>query len=294
MNRRAFIAVLGGSIFTGPIGVEAQQADKVRQVGVLWSGSVAFTTIGDGRKAFVERLKDFGWVEGQNLRLERRYAEGKLDRLPDLAAELVQLKVSMIVAFGTQAALAAKRATTTIPIVILASDPVGTGLVTSLAHPGGNITGLTVDAGLEEIFSKRLELLKEAAQKISRVGILANRSNPSEARVLDAIAPTARALRLTFVPAEVRSPTGFDDAFALLSREHVDALTAIETPLTVEHRSSIMSYATRNRLPTVFGDRVFVDAGGLMSYGVNYTDLLRRLPNYIDKILRGARPSELP
>ncbi len=166
--------VVAVSLVLAPLGAaQEHKAGKVYRVGVLLSGSSAFDNVGHGREAFLERLSDLGWVVGQNLTFERRYAEEKLDRLPDLAAELVQLKVSMILAFGNQAALAAKGATATIPIVMIASDPVGSGLVASLARPGGNITGLTNEAGLE-IFSKRLELLQEAAPKISRVGILAN------------------------------------------------------------------------------------------------------------------------
>jgi putative ABC transport system substrate-binding protein len=199
----------------------------------------------------------------------------------------------MIVAFGTQASLAAKRATATIPIVILAGDPVGTELVASLAHPGGNITGLTNEAGLG-IFSKRLELLKETAPRISRIGILTDRSNTAEARGGAATAPFAQALRLTFLHVDVRSPRGFDDAFAVLIRERVDALTATENPLNVEHKDLIVSFATKNRLPTVFGERLFVEAGGLMFYGISFADLLRRLATCMDKILRGAKPADLP
>jgi len=286
--------ILAVSLVSAPLAAAAQQAAKVYRIGVLSSGSSIPDDVGHGRQAFLERLSDLGWVVGQNLTFEPRSADQRLDRLPGLAAELVQLKVSMIVAFGTPATLAAKRATATIPIVMLAGDPVSSGLVASLAHPGGNITGLTVDAGRDEIFSKRLELLKEAAPKISRVGILANRSNTSEARVLDAMAPTAQALRLTFLPVEVRSPSGFDGAFAVLIRERIDALTATEDRVNVEHRGSIVSFAAGNRLPTVFGERAFVDAGGLMSYGTNVADLLRRLPIYMDKILRGAKPADLP
>jgi len=286
--------VVAVSLVLAPLGAaQEHKAGKVYRVGVLLSGSSAFDNVGHGREAFEERLSDLGWVVGQNLTFERRYAEGKLDRLPDLAAELVQLKVSMILAFGNQAALAAKGATATIPIVMLASDPVGSGLVASLARPGGNITGLTNEAGLE-IFSKRLELLKEAAPKISRVGILANRSSTREARVLEATVPTAQALRFTFLPVEVRSPSDFDGAFAVLIRERIDALTATENRLNVEHRGSIVSFAAGNRLPTVFSERAFVDAGGLMSYGTNAAGLLRRLPTHMDKILRGAKPADLP
>jgi putative tryptophan/tyrosine transport system substrate-binding protein len=272
---------------------QAQQAGKVYRVGVLSAGSVALDAVGNGRQAFLERLSDLGWVVGQNLTIEPRHADGELDRLPGLAAELVQLKVDMVMAFGTPAALAAKRATVTIPIVIVAGDPVGTGLVASLAHPGGNITGLTNEAGLE-IFAKRLELLKEMAPKISRLGILTNRSNIAEARGGAATTPVAQALRLTFVPVDVRSPSGFDGALAVLIRERVDALTATENPLNVEHKDLIVSFANKNRLPTVFGERVFVDAGGLMSYGISFADLLRRLATCMDKILRGAKPADLP
>jgi ABC-type uncharacterized transport system substrate-binding protein len=277
-----------------PFAADAQQAGKVPRVGILSSGSAAFNEVpAEGRRVFRERLSDLGWIVGQNLTFESRYAEGNLERLPGLAAELVQLKVSMIVALGTQPSLAAKRATATIPIVIIAGDPVGSGLIASLAHPGGNITGLTMEAGLE-IFSKRLDLLKQAAPKISRVGILANRSNTSEARFLDAMAPVAQALRLTFLPVEVRTSRDFADAFSVLSRERVDALTATENPLNMEHRGSIVSFAARNRLPTMFGERLFVDAGGLMSYGISFIDLFRHLPTYMDKILRARSPAISP
>jgi putative ABC transport system substrate-binding protein len=285
--------VLTLSLVLAPFAAQAQQVGKVYRVGVLSAGSVALDAVGNGRQAFLERLSDLGWVVGQNLMIEPRHAEGQLDRLPGLAAELVQLKVGMIVALGTSAALAAKRATATIPIVIVAGDPVGTGLVASLAHPGGNITGLTNEAGLG-ILSKRLELLKETAPKISRLGILTDRSNTAEARGGAATAPFAHALRLTFVPVDVRSPSGFDGAFAVLIRERIEALTATENPLNVEHKDLIVSFATKNRLVTVFGERVFVEAGGLMSYGISFADLLRRLATCMDKILKGAKPADLP
>ena len=292
MDRRAFITVVGGSILVAPLAGGAQQAGKVYRIGVLSSASSIADNPG-GRRAFSERLSDLGWVVGQNLTFEPRSADQRLDRLPGLAAELVQLNVSMILAYGIQAALAAKRATATIPIVFIAGDPVGSGLIASLARPGRNITGLANDAGLE-ILSKRLELLKEASPKISRVGILTNRSNSPDARLLDATAPTANTLRLTFLPVDVRGPSAFDGAFAVLIRERVNALTATDNPLNAEHRGSIVAFAAGNHLPTVFGDRAFVDAGGLMSYGVSFADLLRRLPTYVDKILRGAKPPDLP
>jgi putative ABC transport system substrate-binding protein len=293
MRLIGLVVILVVSLFAAPLAAQAQQAGKVYRVGVLSAGSIALDAVGNGRQAFLERLSDLGWVVGQNLTIEPRHAKGELERLPGFAAELVQLKVDMVVAFGTPAALAAKRATVTVPIVIVAGDPVGTGLVASLAHPGGNSTGLTNEAGLE-IFAKRLELLKEMPPKISRLGILTDRSNTAEARGGAATAPSAQALRLTFVPVDVRSPSGFDGAFAVLIRERVDALTATENSLNVEHKDLIVSFATKNRLVTVFGERVFVEAGGLMSYGISFADLLRRLATCMDKILKGAKPADLP
>jgi putative ABC transport system substrate-binding protein len=291
--RAALAVALAVGILALPLASEAQPAGKSVVIGVLSPGSPSSDP---GRQAFLKQLQDLGWVVGQNLTIQPRYAEGKLDRLPDLAAELVQHKMSLIVAVGTPASLAAKHATATIPIVILAGDPVGTGLVASLARPGGNITGLTSDAGLElaELGAKRLELLKEATPKISRVGILSNPSNPAEARATARMPALARTLGLTFLPLEVRSPGGFDSAFAVLSHERADALIVVENSLNFEQRQLIIDFAARNRLPTVFGDRVFADAGGLMSYGTDWVDLLRRTATYIDKILKGAKPADLP
>jgi len=293
MNRRAFLGTMTGSLLTAPLTAGAQQAAKVYRLGVLSLGSSS----GDiGREAFVQRLRELGWSVGNNVMFEARYAEGKVDRLPGLAAELAQLKVSVILAFGTPASLAAKHSTATIPIVVMAGDPVGTGLVTSLARPGGNITGLTPEASVDliQMATKRLGLLKEAAPKTLRVGILWNTANPAEARVRDAVLGSARALGLTLLPVEVQSTDDFSGAFALLSREHADALTATEDLLIVEQRQLIVDFALQNRLPTVFGGRVFVDAGGLMSYGTDWVDLLRRLATFVDKILRGAKPADLP
>ena len=259
MHRRTFLCGFTLGTLATQLISEAQQAGKVHRVGVLSSGSSVPDAVSHRWQAFLGRLNDLGRVVGQNLTFEPRSADQRLDRLPGLAAELVQLNVSMILAFGSQAALAAKRATATIPIVMVATDPVGSGLVASLARPGENITGLTYEASLE-ILSKRLELLKEASSKISRVGILTNRSNTPEARPLDATVPTAQALRLTFLPVDVRGPRDFDGAFAVLIRERVDALTATDSPLNTEHKGPIVSFAAGNRLPTVFGDRVFVVA----------------------------------
>jgi ABC-type uncharacterized transport system substrate-binding protein len=254
MRRIGLTVALTLGLILAPFAAESQQAGKVYRVGVLSPGSSIPDDVGQGRQAFLERLSDLGWVVGQNLTFERRSADQRLDRLPGLAAELVQLNVSMILAFGNRATFAAERATATIPIVMIAGDPVGSGLIASLARPGGNITGLTSEASLE-ILSKRLELLKEAVPKISRVGILANRSNTPEARMLDATAPTAQALRLTFLPVDVRSPSDFDGAFVVLIRERVDALTATDGPLNEEHRgqSSASPPGTASRRCSVSG-----------------------------------------
>ena len=273
-----------------PLTAAAQQPAKVVRIGIL-------SPVGPGtdpiRLAFPQRLGELGWVVGQNLTLEPRYAEGNVTRLPDLAAELVQLKVSVILAFGTPASIAAKNATATIPIVILAGDPVGTGLVASLARPGGNLTGVTIEAGLE-LAAKRLELLKEVAPRTSRVGILWNPANIAEARVREANLELGRALGLTLIPLEVRSPGDFEVAFASARRERVDALSVTENPLNMEQRDLIVSFAAKNRLPAMFGERASVRAGGLMSYGTSFADLLRHAADYVDKILKGAKPADLP
>ena len=280
-----------------PLGAAAQEykAGKVQRIGVPSPGSVAGVG-GIGAQEFVQRLRELGWSVGQNLLVEARYAEGKLDRLPTLATGLAQLQVSVILAFGTPASLAAKHATATIPIVVMAGDPVGTGLVASLARPGGNITGVTIEASLDltQVGIKRLELLKEAAPKTQRLGILWNTANPAAAAIREAALASARALGVTPIPVEMRTPDDLGSAFTTLSRERVDALTAADDPPIVEQRRLIIDFATQNRLPTVFGVRAFVDAGGLMSYGTDWVDVLRRAATFVDKILRGARPGDLP
>ena len=293
MERRRFIEVIAGGLLAAPFAAEAQLA-KVYWIGVLSqgtpdSGSSALAL----RQSFLQRLHGLGWIVGQNLAVEGRYAEGKLDRLPDLAAELVQLKVSVLLAFGTPAALAAKRATATIPIVMLAGDPVGTGLVASLGRPGGNVTGLTNAAGLE-LVGKRLELLKEAAPKTSRVGILWDSSNPAERHFRDATLAPARVLGLTLLPQDVRTPNDLDGALTALARARADALMVAEGSGNFEQRKLIVSFAEKHRLPTVFGERTSVEDGGLVAYGTDFADLLRHAATYIDKILKGAKPADLP
>jgi putative ABC transport system substrate-binding protein len=293
MERRRFIEVIAGGLLAAPLAAEAQPG-KVYWIGVLSPGSPdSGSSALAARQSFLQRLHELGWIVGQNLAIEARYAEGKLDRLPDFAAELVQLKVSVLLAFGTPAAFAAKRATATIPIVMLAGDPVGTGLVASLGRPGGNVTGLTNAASLE-LAGKRLALLKDAAPKTSRVGILWDSSNPAELRFRDASQAPARVLGLTLLPQDVRTPNDLDGALAALSRARADALMVAESSGNIEHRKLIVSFAEKHRLPTVFGERASVADGGLMSYGTDFADLLRRAATYIDKILKGAKPADLP
>lgn len=273
-----------------PLSAQMRPTGQFARIGVLSPGSPG--PDGD-RRAFLRRLTELGWVAGQNLTFEARYAQGDLARLPDLAAELVQMRVNLILAFGTAASLAAKRATGTIPIVMFAGDPVGTGLVASLARPGGNLTGLTQEAGLD-IFGKRIELLNEVAPKASRVGAVYNPVSPAEVRGYDATVKSARSLGLTLIPLEVRSAADFEGVFVRARHEQVDALLIAENALNVEHRELIIGFAAKSRLATVFGERASVDAGGLMSYGADFADILLRSATYIDKILTGARPADLP
>jgi putative ABC transport system substrate-binding protein len=242
--------------------------------------------------AFVGRLADLGWVQGRNLTLEPRYANGRPELLPALADELVGLRVDVIVASGVSAVLAAKKATATIPIVIAgASDPVGFGLVQSLAHPGANVTGLSDSPG-REIEGKRLELLKEVVPHLSRVAMIldsTSRRDPGPAYA------AAKALRLTLlVSPETAAPDEFQRTFLALVREGAQALYAPETPVNARHRDLIVSLAAKHRLPAIYGSREFVNAGGLMSYGTSFVQLYAQAATYVDRILRGARPAELP
>jgi putative ABC transport system substrate-binding protein len=268
----------------------AQQTGKVARIGML----SPFGRVPDPfTQPFLRRLHELGWVGGQNLNFELRYAEGDLARLSDLAAELVQLKVDVILAVGTPASLAAQHATGTIPIVALAADPVGTGLVASLARPGSNLTGLSADAGLE-IGPKRLELLKAAAPNVSRVAILGDPSSPPETRGHMLLSNAAQGLGLSLVFVGVSSPGDFVDAFTSANRKHAHALVITENSLNTEYRNLIVDFTTKHQWPTVFGERTSVLAGGLMSYGTDFSDLLRRAATYLDKILKGAKPADLP
>jgi putative ABC transport system substrate-binding protein len=290
MRRREFITLLGGTAIAWPFRAAAQQPGKVYRIGILNAGTGVSPEL---RSALPEALRKLGWVEGKNVVFERRYAENQIDLLPKLAAELVRLNVDVIAAGGTLAPIAAKRATATIPIVMTAAgDPLGSGLVASLARPGGNITGLSLMA--VDLGGKRLELLHELLPRASRVAVLWNAANPYSAHVFKETENAAGALGIALQSLEVRGPGEFDSAFESARREHLDALITVEDPLTIDHRKQIADFAATNRLPTIHGVREFVEVGGLTAYGANLIDLNRRAAGYVDKILRGAKPGDLP
>jgi putative ABC transport system substrate-binding protein len=242
---------------------------------------------------FPQALRELGWIEGKNVVFETRYADDRLDRLPELAAELIRLKVDLIVTYGTLAPLAAKRATATIPIVMSsAGDPLGSGLVASLARPGGNVTGLSMM--VPEMGGKRLQMLKQVLPGVSRVAILWNAANPYPALVFRQTEGAARGLGIQLQSLEVRSPGDFHRALEAAARQRAAALLTVEDPLIVGQRTQILDFTAKNRLPAMHGLREFVEVGGLMSYGVSLADLRRRSAGYVDRILKGAKPGDLP
>ena len=292
LQRRDFL-IAAGALLAAPLAAEAQQAAKVARIGFLGNST---TALGHLRDAFLQGMRDLGYVEGRNLVIEYRYAEGQLERFPALAAELVALKVEVLVAPPTPAAQAAKRATTTIPIVFAgAGDPVTSGLVTSLARPGGNITGLS---GLSpELVGKCLEQLKQAVPGVSRVAVLwqpGGQGERAEKDMLKEAEVAARALgmRLQFV--EARGTADFDRAFSDMTTARAGALTVLPSSMFNTERRRLADLAAKSRLPAVYQLREYVDAGGLMAYGANLADLNRRAAAYVDKILKGAKPADLP
>ena len=299
MDRRTFLTSVAG-LLAPPLAAEAQQTGKVARIGFLEQGGSGSTPgSGNSHRAFRQQLRALGYVEGQNIVIEYRYAEGRAERLPDLAAELVSLKVDVIVSGGTLAPLAAKRATTTIPIVLAAAgDPVGTGLVPSLAKPGGNITGLS-NLGAE-LSGKRLQLFKEIVPALSRVAILWNSANLVVALAMRETEAAARTLGLEVQSLEVRGPDDFENA--LLERKVLQAaisggaraLFVIEDPLLFRYLKRIADFAAGHRLPSMGLYRQFAEAGGLMTFGASLADLYRRAAIFVDKILKGAKPADLP
>jgi len=296
MNRRTLFGAAAGalltSLLTTPSLVDAQSTGNMRRIGFLAGGSSAVAA--PNVDAFRTGLRDLGWVEGQNLMIEFRFAEGRFDRLPDLATELVQLKVDLIVAVPTPAALAAKKATGTIPIVMISvTDPVGIGLVASLARPGSNVTGGSFSVGIE-IIGKQLEPLKEAFPRAASVAILVNPANPGHRLILDKMKADAKSLRLSVHLLEARAPDEFDKVFAAMVKDHVDALLVVADAMFQANRTRLAELAAKNRLPTVYTFREYVDGGGLMSYGPNLMSQYRQAAMYVDKILKGAKPADLP
>jgi len=302
MQRRGIgiIAVLLISILTPPLAAEAQQAGKVHRIGFLSPSSRSdperlASPFGErGLAAFRQGLRDLGYVEGQNIAIEYRWAEGRFERLPDLAAELVRLKVDVIVSVVTQATLAAKNATGTIPIVLVAAgDPLGSGLVANLARPGGNVTGPSSMYG--DLAGKQLELLKETVPKVSRVAVLWNPANAVwQAQMLRQTEIAARALGLQVQLLEARGPDELEGAFAAMTRERVSALLVQVDVIFALHARRIADLAAKRRVPAMYGSREHVETGGLMSYAPNIPDLFRRAATYVDKILKGAKPADLP
>ena len=293
MRRRAFIAFLASAAIVRPLAVQAQQRTVIPRIGYLSPGS-ASGGFQARDEAFRQALRDLGYIEGKTIVIEYRFAEGSFDRLPALAAELVQLKVDVIVAVVTQASLAAKVATSSIPIVMVAvSDPVGSGLVTSLRRPGGNITGTSGMTG--EVVGKTLELLKEAAPWISRVAVLWNPDNTVfQAQLLQGAQAAAPMLGVQLRTFGARDADGLNLAFAAITAERVDGLLVLADPGLALHQQRIVEFAERNRLPAMYGIKEFAASGGLATYAANMTDQFRRAATYVDKIVKGAKAADLP
>jgi ABC-type uncharacterized transport system substrate-binding protein len=287
MRRREFITLLGGAAAAWPLAARAQQRPMI---GFLGAATPAVAS--QWLATFVQRLGELGWVEGRNVAIEVRWAEGRGERAAEIAAEFVRLKVDIIATWATGPALAVKSATSTIPIVFaLATDPIGSGLVESLARPGGNVTGLSVQT--IDLAGKRLELLREAVPDLRRLAIMANVSVPDTAAEMREVQGLARTLGLDVTTLHVRRAEDIEPAIQALS-PGTEALFVVGDPLTFTNRIQINSLAQRARLPTLYSIREFVAAGGLMSYGTNFPDLFRRAATFVDKILRGAKPADIP
>jgi putative ABC transport system substrate-binding protein len=292
MRRIGFAVVLALGLFAAPVDVQAQQATKLARVGFLGPGAPTSDVL--MREAFRQGLRELGWIEGQNITIESRWAEGRLDRLPDLAAELVRLKVDVLFTPATTATAAAQNATTTIPIVMaMVGDPVRRGTIASLARPGGNVTGLSINVGVETI-SKQLELLKEVIPKISRVAVLGNPDEPQYGPMVKEAEIVGRALGVQLQVLKARGPNEFDRAFAAMVKQRAAALWVLSGAVYFLHQRQLADLAAKSRLPTTYGYREYVDAGGLLAYGPNIRESWQRAAIYVDKILKGAKPAELP
>jgi putative ABC transport system substrate-binding protein len=292
VTRRAFIGSLAGGLLAAPLAAEGQQVRKVARIGYLTGGSSSDAP--HLREAFRDGLRELGWVEGDNIVIDYRFSEGRYDRLPELATDLVRLKVDLIVTVATPGAVAAKNATATIPIVgISLGDPVGFGLVPSLARPGGNVTGLSYSAGLE-LIGKQLELIREIVPKVRRVAVLSNPANPFHASAIRDVKGTSRSFGVQLELLEARVPTEFDGAFAAMVQEGAGALVVVPDQMFQLHRRRLADLAARSQIPAAYGIREYAEAGGLIAYGASLPDLWRRAATYVDKILKGAKPADLP
>jgi ABC-type uncharacterized transport system substrate-binding protein len=290
-SHEIIVLTLCTMLFASVLPGQAQQANKSPRIGMLISGSPS--THRSRIDAFRQGLRELGYVEGRNIAIEYRYADGKFERLPELAAELVRVKVDIIVTSGSIVTPVAKKATSTIPIVMAQdNDPVATGGVASLARPGGNITGLSQMS--PELNGKRLELLKEIVPKLSRVAIFGNATEPGNAPALKETEEVARTLGIKFQYVEIQKPDDFESAFEAATRGQAQAVIWLASPITFIHRKRIMELAAKSRLPAVYTTGEYPDVGGFMSYGPSYVDLFRRAATYVDKILKGAKPGDLP
>jgi putative ABC transport system substrate-binding protein len=291
IRRREFIVTLGGAVAAWPLAARAQQPSKVPRIGFLNPLSRS-NLMGMGWvEAFRSGLHDLGYVEGKNIIIEYRWSEGKYDRLPGLAAELVHLGIDILVTYSTPGTRAAKQATTTVPVVMaISGDAIATGLIISLNRPGGNITGSTFFN--PELCAKRLELIKEAVPSTTRVGVLFHPDNPIQLPSLQEMERTAKSINLELERFEVRSPTEFESAFLAMDRTRVDAMTVIEDPMLIANSKAVVDFLTKRRLPSIAFKEIAQD-GGLMAYGVNFEKIFYRAAYFVDKILHGTKPNDL-
>jgi putative ABC transport system substrate-binding protein len=290
IGRRDFVRLLGGAAAAWPVSARAQPPPPPR---VAFLGAESASTNRHFFEAFRQGMREHGYVEGQNVALVERWAEGRSERFPELIAELLASNTNIILAVSLPAALAAKNATSTVPIVFIASDPLGSGLIPSLARPGGNLTGFSLFLG-DEFSSKWLELLREAVSAASRVAVIWNPVNPASSHYVSVLQTAAGKLGVTLHLERVSEPEQLDGAFASMVAAQAQALIVVVDPLTVRYRNRVVELAMRHRLPTMYGFREFVDAGGLITYGVNVSHMCRRAAVYVDKIIKGANPAELP
>src|SRR5947199_4003325 len=290
MKKRASTLFILATLILAPVYLAyAQKKETTRRIGVLYLGAPPNANL----DAFIQGLRELRYIEGKNILVEYRFAEGKADRLPELARELVLLKVDAIFTAGTPAIVALKQATKTIPIVFFsASDPVGTGVVASLAHPGGNITGISVLAS--ELWPKRLELLKEISPKLSRVAMLWNKGNAGMALEAKATQEVAGPLGVALQDRGVKDPNELDVVFAVMTKDRPDGFLALMDPVLNSYQKRILDFLVKNRVPAIFESSDWVEAGGLISYGPSYPDLYRRAASQMDKILKGAKPADIP